>query len=283
MEKILIIVTNAGLCNRLDEMLCYREYGLKNNYKYIYFHWTVNNHCECNIFDLIEHVKDVQIYPNQQNTEFDHALMCNAINHNKRRPPCKSGTFMFKGCDYEWTTIGCTGGRIPKYSEIDTSPLILKSNVVDIYTKKIQDLFKHEPYIAVHVRSDLNFILPLESYFEFIDRYPTHLIYVATDDVAYQEKFVEKYGAHRIFFNKEMTNHKTYNRNKSNINNILTIYQDIFICSKALDFFGNIHSSFARFIVSLRRVHLHDFFLKFRTLLDDKVTNQFLKNIPKNP
>ena len=58
-NNILIIITQAGLCNRLQEILSYREYGLSLNFDKIYFIWFNTSHCRGNINELIENIPNI--------------------------------------------------------------------------------------------------------------------------------------------------------------------------------------------------------------------------------
>ena len=83
--KILIIITRAGLCNRLQEILSYREYGLSLKFDKIYFVWVDTSHCKGNVNKLVEHIPDITLLTYNGNkklnpNKFEDFLMSNINN-----------------------------------------------------------------------------------------------------------------------------------------------------------------------------------------------------------
>lgn len=86
-----------------------------------------------------------------------------------------------------------------------------------------------------------------EEYIDFLNKNKDYNIYIATDNIHTQNKFLKLYPK-RIKYIKKISDSKS--QRKTNLEDALT---DIFICSFSNKFKGTYYSSFSEFIELMRR------------------------------
>lgn len=249
--KILLIITKAGLCNRLQEILSWCNYGLRNNYDKIYFIWYNTSHCNTeNICDIIDNIPNVKILEaNKKYTNFEKFIM--EIVDNQSRYNCiKKVKFLDKLIEIKM--VG-GGGKHPDFKIINPKLVNFNSTIVKEVNEYI-DTYLSGDYLAIHLRIQDNCLfIDYEFIDNLIEKYKNKTIYIATDSVDFQNKYKNK---DNILFNRSIN--KGWHANRSDIRNAVF---DMLICSKAKIFCGtpnkscNTQSSYSNFIYGLRGVY----------------------------
>lgn len=228
MDRI-TIKPRAGLCNRLRFLFSY-IYKMKKddtfNNKRLVVIWETDANCNGFLWDII-----------------------------KPMPNCWTLKSNYKNFTINSSSCGCvTPYKNDDYLEdLPFRPRnhILRkiSNIIDILKNK---------YIAVHIRrTDLSNHLKFknishletkdEEYIDFLNKNKDYNIYIATDNIHTQNKFLKLY-PNRIKYIKKISDSKAHR--KTNLEDALI---DIFVCSFSNKFKGTYYSSFSEFIQLMRR------------------------------
>lgn len=255
--NILIIITKAGLCNRLQEILSYREYGLSLNFDKIYFIWFNTSHCTGNINELIEDIPNITFLTYDRSKKLDTQILEDYImsniliwgNGSDRYYQKKNIIFNNQEINIE---MRGGSGKDPKYQLINPEIIVFNKNLLEKANEIITNTLNNK-YIAIHLRNQDN-VLNIDYNFinNLLDKYCNEYnIYLATDDIKLQDVYIKKYK--NLFFNSNIL--ESWHTNRSNIKPAII---DLLICSKANIFCGtpnkndNIQSSFSNFIYGLR-------------------------------
>ena len=260
MIKILIIMTRAGLGNRLQEILSHRLYALENGYNNIYFYWSDTEHCSCkNIEHFIEKIQDVTIIHsgNYKNKDLFSQMVYNKItSNNEIRNKVNSSSVNYEkriiNNDENKIELTIVGGCGPNLNFLNCEPNIIQFS--DYIEQKVSNFIKEflsNKYIAIHLRlQDNNLYVDYDVINNFILEYPEYKVYLATDSTHKQNEYMNKYN--NIVTNKNIS--VSFHKNRSNIEDAIF---DMLICRNAFAFCGtsndgNCRSSFSNIIYGLR-------------------------------
>jgi len=209
-----VIKPIGGLCNYLRVILSYNQLAKKYNEKLL-VHWEVTPECNGKFHDYF-----LDVIPNVQ-IVYEY-----------------SGTYNYKGYSiYE--------NLFPDFTHIKPTNSI---------NKKINDFVNNKEFIAIHVRrTDHTKLMKKENkiptsdedFFNFCDN-STLPIFLATDSIDTQRKFIEKYGD-RILFWEKLKKKKVLRKTELEI-----AVLDLFTCVLAKEFKGSYYSSFSDTILQIR-------------------------------
>ena len=114
-------------------------------------------------------------------------------------------------------------------------------------------------YIALHIRRTDHYAVEVgvqskdEEFERFADRYPTHTIYLATDNGQTQRRFVERYGATRLRIASSIDETRNWRDDSSlRLTSLHSAVVDMFVCVRADVFKGSSFSSFSDAVSHLR-------------------------------
>ena len=228
MERV-VIKPRAGLCNRFRFLFSF-IYKMKkedtfNNTKLIVI-WNNDANCNGFIWDILKPMPNCWALKNNDKKFVINASSCGAVTQYKNVNYLEN--LHFKPKDH-----------------------ILK-NIINIINK-----LKNK-YIAVHIRrTSLSNHLKFknmshletkdEEYINFLNKNKDYNIYIATDNVNTQNKFLKLF-PNRIKYIKKIPDIKSHCQ--TNLEDALT---DIFVCSFSNKFKGAFFSSFSEFIDLMRR------------------------------
>ena len=228
MEQI-VIKPKAGLCNRLRFLFSY-IYKMKKentfNNKSLVIIWKIDVLCNGFLWDIIEPI------PN-----------CIALKNNDKKIKINSSS--------------C--GPIELYKNenyLENLHFKPRNHILNNIINIIKML--NNKYIAVHIRrSDLSSHLKHlnkshletkdEEYIDFLNKNSDYDIFIATDNIDTQNKFLNLYPTRIKYINKINDNK---NHRKTSLDVALI---DIFVCSFSNKFKGTYYSSFSSFIELMRR------------------------------
>jgi hypothetical protein len=251
--KVLIIITKAGLCNRLQELLSYRMYGIQNSFDKIYFIWINTTHCNGNILDYINNnIDNVKIISkgNHNNDKFEQFILNNSLNKQ-----CYGGEKLHLVYDEKNIYLHFHGGcgKHPLYKIIDPTIISFHHNILNEVNEYIKNNLGYD-YVSFHLRQqDVSFYIDYDLLNNLIDKYNDRKIYIATDSINLQNKYKT---ISNIVVNENI--HYSWDCNRSNIKDAIF---DMLICSKSKIFCGtpnkniNNQSSYSNFIYGLRGVY----------------------------
>lgn len=234
----IVVQPTGGLCNYLRVVFSYYEYA-KQQGKSLIVIWYVTDACNGYYLDYFQPVDGI-IFKKDNNDDLP---------------------IDYKGCS--------THSEIkPNYSMLKLIP-----ELQETINKKIVSL---ENYIAIHVRrtdhielaKSKNRFTTDEEFIQFVNQYPEHNLYVATDNRKTQDMFIEKF-PEKIkevkLINKEMDRKHLYfiginGETREDISNCLRktdlsdAITDIFVCVGSSKFKGSGWSSFSDFIKDMRGI-----------------------------
>jgi hypothetical protein len=228
MEKIVIKPT-AGLSNRLRFLFSY-IYKMKKentfNNKSLVVIWEIDVHCNGFLWDIIKPIPNCwTLKKNYKNFKINNSS-CGPVQ-------------LYKNENY-----------LENLSFKPVNRILNKIiNIINILSNK---------YIAIHIRrTDLSSHLKYinkshletkdEEYIDFLNKNPDYNIFIATDNIETQNKFLKLYPTRIKYINKISVNK---NRRKTSLDVALT---DIFVCSFSNKFKGTYYSSFSSFIELMRK------------------------------
>jgi hypothetical protein len=227
------LYSHSGLCNRLRLITGYKYLSDLTNKKIEMF-WVKSRQCNTLFKDLFEPIPNVNF----------HYLKWN-ISEQKTRPPNTARTFdLFPHSD-----------KIRNQNHLIFKPLNALRKKIDEIKNKID-----RDYIACHVRrTDIIQIHkkygvtppPDEFFFDFVNQYPNHNIFLATDDRKTQTTFSDKFGD-RLILSATIARHGSQ-RWPIRTTPISEAVIDLFLCIGAHAFIGTNCSSFSGFINGYRK------------------------------
>ena len=251
--KILLIITKAGLCNRLQELLSWRDYGLSNKFEKIYFIWCNTSHCNSKcICDIIDNIPNIKILERHKKyTDFENFIMDHIYDRNTYHRITRKINYFDTLIEMEM--VGGSG-KNPDFNIINPIEINFTSTIVKKVTEYI-NTYLEDDYIAIHLRKqDNNLLIDYELIDNLIEEYKHKKVYIATDSVDLQNK----YKTHEHVMYNRSINH-SWSVNRSNVEDAVF---DILICSKATVFCGtpnrnerSVQSSYSNFIYGLRGVY----------------------------
>jgi len=215
-KDIIVIVTEAGLCNRLRTIFTYYRKAIIDKKKLIVI-WNVNKVCPGFFLEYFEPIENITFFESNVN-------------------------------NYSIDYIGIFGHpdftNYKIYSDLKILPAIkekVNSNI---------DLLNNN-YISIHVRRT-DFITPSRNlnydfYEKFLNDNNTYNIYIATDNRETQNYFIKKYEDRIKIINLIDNNVKT-TRHTTLENSII----DIYTCVYSSKFLGTPGSSFSELIYRLQ-------------------------------
>ena len=228
--KNIVIQPSGGLCNRLRYIFSFMNkfklYEQSNDKKLIII-WINDQYCPGFIHCFFQKIKNIEF----------------VINYSKQNIMTldRSITFYFN------------------INYLEKIPLFLNENIF----KKIRKIINkklHNRYIAIHIRrtdlqENLNKspkrkqrIITDEQYIKFIKDSNIKNIYLATDNIKSQRKFMNLY-KDRLIVYKEIKEIKDIR--KTNIEHALI---DLFICGCSNKFRGSYFSSYSNFIRLMQKI-----------------------------
>lgn len=254
--KVLVVITKAGLCNRLQEMLSYFEHSKEVQFDKTYFIWTITEHLHSDVKELF-HLPGVTILENSQNIKdnLDKFIFDN-IPKNKSHYGGDKLTLTYNDSNIDITIHGGTG-KHPKYDVIDPKKITFQETLVNEVQNFIDENLKSK-FHAIHIRykdgSPIGFHIDHEMLKDFIQTHHDTPIYVSTDSKEMQE--IYRPYSNVVMNSKLGNNFKTIRRDLYN-----SIF-DLLLCSKSTIFIGtpnkntrSIQSSYSNFIYGLRGVY----------------------------
>lgn len=248
-KRLLIINTNAGLCNRLEEMLSFTRYGLDASFNKIYFFWENTSHCSGSIHDFIVQAPDIEILDASHNNAdgrysgFNERLRQHLIFNNK-------------SSDFEEHKIIKVGrrGKHKNYTAIEPSLISYNRVLLEHVNEFISNDLSNN-YIAIHLRAkDNNLKINHEEFERFINEYSEYNVFIATDLTRLQGKYAKKFPG-RIVINQAV---RERGAKRSDLYNA---FFDLLVCSKASFYMGTPNypgkSSYSNFIYSFRGLDIN--------------------------
>ena len=225
----IVIKPLAGLCNRFRFLFSYIYKMKKENIfksKNLVIIWESDNNCNGFLMDIIKPI------PN-----------CKCIENNNNNYKIDSSS-----C--------CTVDAYKSDNYLENLYFKPRNHILKKIISIINSL--NNKYIAVHIRrSDLTNHLKHknmshletkdEEYIHFLNKNKKYNIYIATDNIETQTKFLNLYPS-RIKYMNKISNSKTHR--KTSLEDALI---DIFVCSFSNKFKGTFYSSFTLFINLMRK------------------------------
>ena len=225
------LYSHSGLCNRLRLLVEYKHFSdIKN--KKIEMFWVKCIQCNALFKDLFQPIPNINFSYLKQGSKSvrppNTAQKLKLFPHDKEIK--HKNHLMFKPTDDIMETVEGTKERIG------------------------------EDYIACHIRrADIitiqekyNVKPPSDKYFEdFMESYPNHKIYLATDSKRVQNKFIKKFGD-RLYYSTVPSG----DGNKRLPYRTTPVQEgvvDMFVCIDSVDFLGTDCSSFSGFIKNYRK------------------------------
>ncbi len=225
------LYSHSGLCNRLRLLAEYKYLSDIRNKKIEMF-WVKSVQCNALFKDLFQPIPNINFtYLKQSRKSIrppDTATKLKLFLYDDKIK--QKNHLIFKPVDSIMETIESTKNRIG------------------------------EDYIACHIRrTDIitiqkkyNVKPPTDEEFEdFIESYPDHKFYLATDNKQTQDKFIEKFGD-RIYYSSIPSGNGS-TRNPKRTTPIQEAVADLFLCIDSVDFCGTDCSSFSTFIENYKR------------------------------
>lgn len=237
-NKTIVIIPCAGLCNRLRFLMSYYTWA-KNENKKIIVIWFVKDDCNGYFTDHF-HIdnNNVEIIENRNNISKKIVYNNEIININDVFYPLYKGFF--------WH---------PLYSPYSTSIYDdLKLNL-SIYEKIQAKVKMLHPYISVHIRrtdhiklaEKNNQFTEDDEFIKFINKYDKYNLYLATDNLETQQKFYD-------LFNEKIKFITLIDKNNNNLRKT-SLYDaifDMYMCINSYKFMGSGFSSFTEYIIHQR-------------------------------
>lgn len=228
--KNIVIRPSGGLCNRLRYIFSFMhkfKLNEESNNKKLIIIWRNDEYCPGYIHCFFQKIKNVEFV--------------DKYSKHKIIPLDKSISYYFN------------------INYLDKISLFLNENIF----KKIRKIINkklNNSYVAIHIRrTDLQEILKKhpkkkeriitdEQYIKFIKDAKIKNIYLATDNIKSQRKFMKLY-KDRLIVYKEIQDMKDIR--KTNIEHALI---DLFICGSANKFRGSYYSSYSNFIRLMQKI-----------------------------
>lgn len=215
----------GGLCNRLRVILSYRLH-CKNTGQKLIVEWEPDIYCPGHFLEFFQELPGVTFVGS-----------------------------LDRFADYD--------GAYP-HREHNTTSMFRALKLKPLLRKRIDDTVqKMGDYVAVHMRrTDQTYSIkdsPDEVFYEFLSRFPSNPIYVATDNERTYAQMQTKY-AHRIplpwhqLVNKGSKWAEMNGLQHARMTSLADAIVDIWVCARARKFHPSEHSSFSDTILSLREL-----------------------------
>lgn len=228
--KNIVIQPSGGLCNRLRYIFSFihkfKLYEESNNKKLIII-WKNDQYCPGYIhcfFQKIKNVKFVDNYSKQNIILLD-----------------KTISFYFNINYLEKISLFLNEDIFKKIRKIINKKLHNRYVAIHIRRTDLQEALKKHPKKKERIISD-------EQYIKFIKDSNIKNIYLATDNVNSQKKFMKLYKDRLIVYNEIKD---TENIRKTNMEHTLI---DLFICGSSNKFYGSYYSSYSGFIRLMQKI-----------------------------
>ena len=219
------VLSCGGLGNRLRMILSCYKYALSNN-KLLKVYWKVNNEVSFSKFtDVFKPIKGITFIYEYNNEPVDYTSPDNC-------------SVLDKAGEFEY---------LYRYLQPNDNINGTIQNLINKTGKK---------YISMHIRRTDHIVMAENhnqyvsdtEYIDFINNYPGYNIYLACDNRATQDKFINLYG-NRIIINNRITDNN--NLRKTSLEDSVI---DIFMCVYSQFFKSAGYSSFSDTIKILREV-----------------------------
>ena len=226
------LYSHSGLCNRLRLIVAYKHLSDITG-KTIEMFWTKSTQCHCLFEDLFEPINNVNF-----------TYLKQAVKRSNRPPNTAQKIDLFP------------------HDELIKLKNHLIFRPIESIMDNIQRAKSHinSPYISCHIRrTDIGTIqkkynveAPSDDVFiDFMEQYPEHKIFLATDDGQTQSKFKNLFKSRiHTFSHIRKRGHK---RRPVRTTSIQDAVSDIFLCIDSEHFLGTPCSSFSSFIENYRK------------------------------
>ena len=226
-----VICCDHGLCNRLRAILSHREIAQREGRK-LFVVWQCDRQCNGDFLDCFAPLPGVR-FLRQPPPWYPAPPRVNHCHQAIRGTPAETAT----------TTL------------LKPSP--------SLHAALLLRLPEGTPFIAVHIRrtdmaisadTQLNVeyarLTTDAAFDDFLESYPEHQIYVATDCGATLNRFAEKYAARLVGATAERR--AAYNPWRHRQTSLQDAVMDLFLCARSTLFMGSYGSSFSDTIAQLR-------------------------------
>jgi len=215
-----IIYPKGGLCNKLRVIFSCNIHAKKINKKLIVI-WNIHNDCNGYFLDYFEPVENITFI------KYEFYKLRNLYK-------------IYSNIDYIHHATYPIEYNGNMYEGLKLLPII--SNKI----KKNIELLENN-YVSIHVRNtDLKTNISLNEYCNFIDKYETKNVYIASDNELSFNYFLEKY-------NNKIKIKTYYNSNNLRQTTLEDSIIDLYMCINSQYFMGTKDSSFTDLIYYLRK------------------------------
>ncbi len=226
------LYSHSGLCNRLRLIAEYKHLSDITN-KNIEMFWVKSTQCNCLFENIFKPIPKIN---------FNYLKMRRSKSLRPENTAQKLGLFPH---DEE----------IRQKNHLIFNPVDSIANTIKQTIQRIDG-----DYVACHIRrTDIGTIQkkykkqpPTDEYFDsFIESYPNHKIYIATDSKKTQERFIKKFGD-RVYYSN-VPSGEGHSRQPYRTTPIEEAVVDLFLCIHSFKFCGTVCSSFSEFIKNYKK------------------------------
>lgn len=246
-NKIIIINSRCGLCNRLRFMLQFfkilKEKKIIHK-KSIYVIWPIDEMCNGFYLDYFQNIKDNIIFLKNEK-DLENYIRAKKLKKIKKINDINYKFILSKDKNYLQYKFFKINRKL--YDKIKNIIKKMNNRYISVHVRRT-DLDKH----LLGYRKELNHKRTSdEEFFKFVRKYKDYSLYIATDNYETQELFIKKFKK-KIKYIKIIKNVK--DRRKTNLEDAII---DLFVCSCGHKFKGTFFSSFSDFI-KLIRLHIDE-------------------------